>query len=182
VHFLDSAAQGFASAAGRPPFTRGSPSITPRCERFTGESVSRNDKTISDVEFRLREQRPVSVPPCSIPEIVPQARQPSLRVLQLGECRDRPAHSRVQVGPRTAPIGTEKAIGAIIWNWDHLHLSRADDLLDLVHRRKDRSIDLQYLGKLVLHQPEACMSRVPRENHHAIAGNAFHLRESLLPA
>jgi hypothetical protein len=66
-------------------------------------------------------------------------------VAKSGEGRDRASHFGAEIGLGSAPIGAEKAIRAVAWDWQLGDLEHTEVPANLVQRGEELSIDRQNL-------------------------------------
>src|SRR5881628_1971080 len=121
-------------------------------ERSPGPDV-RDDDAIAQVELALVQDLPVPPLPGAILDVLPQAGQARRRVSKLGERRDGAADARVEVRAGTTPVRSEKSVGAIVGNRQPTNVHAAEDPPQLLHRRKDASVDRHDLGEVIFGEP-----------------------------
>jgi hypothetical protein len=123
---------------------------------------SRCDDAIAIIHAFEVEEMTVSAPPLTGLEIFLQAAQPFFEISDSRECRYRGPYAFVEIGMGPAPVGTQKAVCAVMRNRHGGHSQGSEYPSELFHGGKQRFVDFPDLWEIV-EKPEILNKPDPGE-------------------
>src|ERR1700687_4054552 len=119
----------------------------------------------------------IAAQPCTIVEVAPERGEASLDT-DIGEHGNRTSDARVKICLRSAPIGLQESIRAIMRNRDGSDLHLLERLPVSFNGRTDGPAKLYDFRKVIPHQPHSGILIVPGKND-AAPRDTRHFAQSL---